>query len=150
MNPLELQHLLREFYLERLSLLMMHESGARFVSDYDVNNAYQYIINREETHVSWLQHALLDVGLAIPNDPSRPDVKPSRKGNEAVLEIAGNDARANQAFAWNPSIVGIKSEDTVLCTAEGVEVLTAHSAEWPTVVGKFDGKELARADVLVR
>ena len=98
MNPLELQHLLREFYLERLSLLMMHESGARFVSDYDVNNAYQYIINREETHVSWLQHALLNVGLAIPNDPSRPDVKPSRKGNEAVLEIAGNDARANQAF----------------------------------------------------
>ena len=58
--------------------------------------------------------------------------------------------RANQAFAWNPSIVGIKSEDTVLCTGEGVEVLTAHSEEWPTVVGKFEGKELPRADVLVR
>ena len=98
MNQTELQHLLRDFYLERLSLLMMHESGARFVSDYDVNNAYQYIINREETHVSWLQHALLDVGLEIPADPSRPDVKPSRKGNEAVLEIAGNDARANVEF----------------------------------------------------
>lgn len=58
--------------------------------------------------------------------------------------------RANQAFAWNPSIVGIKSEDTVLCTDEGVEVLTSHSEEWPTVVGRFDGKELPRADVLVR
>ena len=58
--------------------------------------------------------------------------------------------RDNQAFAWNPSIVGIKSEDTVLCTDQGVEVLTAHSEEWPTVVGRFDGKELARADVLVR
>jgi Xaa-Pro dipeptidase len=58
--------------------------------------------------------------------------------------------RANQAFAWNPSIVGIKGEDTVLCTDRGVEVLTAHSEEWPTVVGRFDGKELARADVLVR
>jgi Xaa-Pro aminopeptidase len=58
--------------------------------------------------------------------------------------------RATQAFAWNPSIVGIKSEDTVLCTEDGAEVLTAHSEEWPTVVGRFDGKELARADVLVR
>ena len=58
--------------------------------------------------------------------------------------------RANQAFAWNPSIVGIKSEDTVLCTEAGVEVLTAHSGEWPTVVGRFGEKELARADVLVR
>jgi Xaa-Pro aminopeptidase len=58
--------------------------------------------------------------------------------------------RASQAFAWNPSIVGIKGEDTVLCTDAGVEVLTAHSGEWPTVVGRFEGKELPRADVLVR
>jgi hypothetical protein len=38
----------------------------------------------------------------------------------------------------------------VLCTDAGVEVLTAHSGEWPTVVGRFEGKELPRADVLVR
>ena len=109
MNQTELQHLLRDFYLERLSLLMMHESGARFVSDYDVNNAYQYIINREETHVSWLQQALLSVGLEIPGDPSRPDVKPSRKGNEAVLELAGNDARANLEFVnkWRGRIESV-------------------------------------------
>jgi Xaa-Pro aminopeptidase len=58
--------------------------------------------------------------------------------------------RDNQAFAWNPSIVGIKSEDTVLCTDLGVEVLTPHSEEWPTVVGRFEGRELPRADILVR
>jgi hypothetical protein len=105
-NQPELQHLLRDFYLERLSLLMQHESAARFVSDYDVNNAYQYIINREETHVSWLQHALLDVGLEIPADPSRPDIKPTRKGNDAVLELSGNDGRANAAFVtkWRDRI----------------------------------------------
>lgn len=98
MTPTELQTLLREFYLDRLALLMRHESSARFVSDYDVNNAYQYVINREETHVSWLQHALLDVGLEIPNDPARPDIRPSRKGNDAVLELASGDAQANQQF----------------------------------------------------
>jgi hypothetical protein len=105
-NQPELQHLLHEFYLERLSLLMQHESAARFVSDYDVNNAYQYIINREETHVSWLQHALLDVGVDIPADPALPDVKPSRKGNDAVLELAGNDGRTNFAFVnkWRDPI----------------------------------------------
>ena len=79
---------MREFYLDRLALLMRHESSARFVSDYDVNNAYQYVINREETHVSWLQQALLAVGQEIPKDPAIPDIKPSRKGNDAVLELA--------------------------------------------------------------
>jgi len=58
--------------------------------------------------------------------------------------------RPNQAFAWNPSIVGIKSEDTVLCTDGRIEVLTAASEDWPTLVGRFDGKELPRADILVR
>lgn len=98
MTPTELQDLIREFYLERLALLLQHEAAARFVTDYDINNAYQYVIAREETHVSWLQHALLDLGAALPADPARPDLKPSRKGDEAVTELAGNDARDNQRF----------------------------------------------------
>ena len=98
MTPTDLQTLLREFYLDRLALLMRHESSARFVSDYDVNNAYQYVINREETHVSWVQQALLAVGQEIPKDPAIPDIKPSRKGNDAVLELASGDAQANQRF----------------------------------------------------
>lgn len=105
-NPTELQDVLREFYLDRLALLMQHESAARSVSDYDVNNAYQNIIAREETHVSWLQHALLNVGLDIPADPSRPDVKATRKGNDAVLELADSDGRSNQQFVtrWRDRI----------------------------------------------
>jgi Xaa-Pro aminopeptidase len=55
----------------------------------------------------------------------------------------------NQAFAWNPSIVGAKQEDTILCTASGIEVLTGPSKDWPQVTGRYEGKELARADVLV-
>lgn len=105
----ELQQLLRTFYLERLSLLMQHESAARYVSDYDVNNAYQCIINREETHVSWLQQALLDVGAEIAGDPPVPDVKPTRKGNDAVLELAANDAHANQQFVakWRDPVEAV-------------------------------------------
>ncbi len=35
-----------------------------------------------------------------------------------------------QAFAWNPRIPGAKSEDTILCTHQGVELLTL--GPWPT------------------
>ena len=98
MTPTELQSLIRDFYLERLALLLQHEAAARHVSDYDVNNAYQYVIAREETHVSWLQHALLDLGMQIPADPARPSLKPSRKGKDAVIELSGADAEANTRF----------------------------------------------------
>ena len=57
---------------------------------------------------------------------------------------------ANQAFAWNPSIAGTKSEDTVLITNKGMEILTSASASWPMVVGKCPAGELARPDILVR
>jgi hypothetical protein len=97
-NPTELQELILEFYLERLALLMQRESAARFVTDYDVNNAYQYVISREETHISWLQQALLAMGAQIPADPAVADVRPTRKGNDAVLELSANDGRANAAF----------------------------------------------------
>lgn len=37
-----------------------------------------------------------------------------------------------QAFGWNPSVPGLKVEDTILCTPDGVEVLTV-DPQWPTV-----------------
>ena len=75
------------------------------VSAYDANNAYQYVIAREETHVSWLQHALLDLGATIPADPARPSVaKPA--GATGWQSLAADDARANQQFveSWKPKV----------------------------------------------
>ena len=37
-----------------------------------------------------------------------------------------------QAFAWNPSITGVKSEDTILVAASGPEVITA-TGDWPQI-----------------
>src|SRR4029079_15403355 len=69
------------------------------------------VISRDETHVSWLQHALVDVGLPIPEDPARPDIRPARKGEGAVLDIAADDARANQQFVdkWRSRVEGVKN-----------------------------------------
>jgi Xaa-Pro aminopeptidase len=58
--------------------------------------------------------------------------------------------RSNQAFAWNPSIVGAKSEDTVLVTPNGIDVLTKCSKDWPTLTGTWKGKTLERPAVLIR
>jgi len=55
----------------------------------------------------------------------------------------------NQAFAWNPSIAGTKSEDTIIATAEGPEIISA-SPGFPTVEASAGGLTLKRADILVR
>jgi Xaa-Pro aminopeptidase len=57
---------------------------------------------------------------------------------------------ADQAFAWNPSITGTKSEDTILCTSSGIEMITTISANWPIIRGHAGGNSLDRADILVR
>jgi Xaa-Pro dipeptidase len=56
----------------------------------------------------------------------------------------------NQAFAWNPSITGVKSEDTILCTKDGIEWITTMSADWPKVRGVFGDRWVDRPDILVR
>lgn len=69
-----------------------------------------------------------------------------------VVASPTSDTRllSNCAVAWNPSIAGIKSEDTVLVTESGHEVLTAHSPTFPTVVGQSPHGNLPRAAILIR
>lgn len=55
--------------------------------------------------------------------------------------------RAGQAFAWNPSITGVKSEDTILVSEEDQEVMTAIEG-WPTLPAVVGGKEYGRPGVL--
>ena len=107
MSAPTLADLIREFYLERVALLMRHEDVAVTITDYDINNAYQYIVAREETHLSWLLHALLDLGAEAPADPQR-GAKLSAKGDE-WKRFADDDARANGQFVekWRPRVEGI-------------------------------------------
>lgn len=54
---------------------------------------------------------------------------------------------AGQAFAWNPSITGAKSEDTIIVGAEGNEIITA-TGEWPTIDVEIEGQVLQRPAIL--
>jgi len=55
---------------------------------------------------------------------------------------------ANQALAWNPSITGTKSEDTIIATDRKPIVLSA-PRNFPTITAEFNGQKIERADILV-
>jgi Xaa-Pro aminopeptidase len=64
-----------------------------------------------------------------------------------VTEATDDIVRAGQAYAWNPTISGAKSEDTILVRPDGNETLTAMS-DWPMLESEFDGHTLSRPAVL--
>ena len=96
---------LLEFYSEKLAALLDHEVGARLVSQYDANNTYQYVINREETQLSWLAHAILDLGGGVPSDIAEPE----RRG--PAESIFAEDARSAAAFVarWTTRVEVMKN-----------------------------------------
>ena len=53
----------------------------------------------------------------------------------------------NQAFAWNPTITGTKTEETFVVTENGVEVFTA-SPNFPTISVEIDGREFHSPGIL--
>ena len=54
-----------------------------------------------------------------------------------------------QAYAWNPSITGTKSEDTIVATSAGPEIISP-PAGWPLIEVDAGGIRLERPDILVR
>jgi Xaa-Pro aminopeptidase len=54
---------------------------------------------------------------------------------------------SNQAFAWNPSIAGTKSEDTILVGPGGTEILTA-TGQWPATSYPAGGRDWERPNIL--
>jgi len=53
----------------------------------------------------------------------------------------------NQAFTWNPSLTGVKSEDTILVTSQGVEMITKPIL-YPTLSVEAGGMAFIRPDIL--
>ncbi len=114
MQQTELQQFLTDFAADRLALLERHEAGARVVSHYDFNNAYQYVINREEMQLAWLQSALAELGAALP-PASRAiavpagETKNPKDGQTAFRSILEDDMRQLAACVeqWRPRVAAM-------------------------------------------
>lgn len=55
--------------------------------------------------------------------------------------------RADQPFAWNPSIAGTKSEDTILVGDSENRIVTT-TGRWPTIPVAVDGQTIERCAIL--
>jgi hypothetical protein len=97
--------LLREFHRDKLALRQRHVAAARHVRDYDINNAYQYVIAREDAQIGWLHDAVTDLG-GRPDDVAEPEVKVQGKGADAQKSIltADRDFARATVEKWRPRI----------------------------------------------
>ena len=101
----DLVQLLQEFYRDKLTMMLRHVASARVVVQYDANNTYQYIINREEAQLTWVAKALSELGVTA-NDGIDAGRTLSGKGAEASRAATEEDSRDAQAFVdrWRPRI----------------------------------------------
>jgi hypothetical protein len=102
----DLLPLLQEFYREKLASLLAHELGARLVRQYDFNNTYQYIINREDVQLSWIAQAIAELGGSIDETAPVPERPARGKADAAERVIFEEDQRDAQAFVerWRPRV----------------------------------------------
>jgi hypothetical protein len=91
--------ILNECHREKLTMRQRHVAVARLVTNYAFNNTYQYVIAREDVHLSWLEAAITELG-GTPATLAEPQLAAGRgKGNDAFLPLVGEDAREAEAFA---------------------------------------------------
>ena len=106
MKPTELIDLLRTFYQETAAMRIRHVAAARHVVDYNFNNTYQYVINREDLHLNWLRDALAELGGTVPEDPAEPQIQARGKAADAQASVIREDRDGAQAFVerWRPKV----------------------------------------------
>lgn len=99
MNPIARLALLREFFREKVTLHRRHQASAKRVSAYDGNNAYQYILAREDEHLDWIRRAITEAGGSA--DES---ALPAESGGSPA-----DDARDASEFLarWHPRVSGV-------------------------------------------
>ena len=134
----ELLQTLLDFYREKSALRQSHVAAARLVTDYDFNNAYQYVINREDVHLAWLRDAIADLGGAA-EDAAEPQIGAS--GKDAAATIFRDDSRGAQEFVdkWRDRIekIGNARHKTMLRLMLG-EVLEAKRFFDQALEGRVD------------
>ena len=136
--------LLQDLHREKLALYRRHEAGACQVSGYECNNMYQYVLNREDAHLSWLRSAIEEMG-AQPDEQSTALPVPGGTGPKAAPAIIEDDARTAREFGdrWQPRVAGI----TQARHRKFVDLMLGEGREQQRL---FEQAQAGRADVLGR
>jgi hypothetical protein len=94
---------LQECYRDKLTAMLRHQAGARLIGQYDINNTYQYVVNREDVQLSWLAAAIAELGGPVPDLPE-PQRATSGSAEERAKQVLQEDVRDAQAFVdkWAP------------------------------------------------
>ena len=101
----DLLGLLQDFYRDKLRMYLRHQSGARLVTQYDANNTYQYIINRDDVQLTWVAKAIEELGGTVPDvsEPTREAQGKAAAAAHAVIDEDGHDAQ-DFVDRWRPRI----------------------------------------------
>ena len=108
--------LLIELHKDKLTARQRHVAVAKLVSDYEFNNAYQYVINREDTHLQWLEAGIQALGgtpTAVPEATVTAATGTNKKKpNEKFLPLVSEDSKSADAFVakWRPKSAAIQSD----------------------------------------
>jgi hypothetical protein len=104
----DLLPVLQEFHREKLEMLLRHQAAARLIAQYDTNNTYQYIVNREDVQLSWLANAIVELG-GVPGDLAEPARAAVGTKADAARLVIEEDARDAQAFVdrWRPRVAAM-------------------------------------------
>jgi hypothetical protein len=102
--PATLVSTLEAFHKDKLAIRQRHVAVARSVSDYHFNNTYQYVISREDVHLSWIEAAIADLG-GTPSSVGEPSL-PALGKKESFLPLVQEDARQAESFvsSWRPKL----------------------------------------------
>ena len=95
---------LRDFHRDKLALRQRHVAVARQVSNYEANNTYQYVINREDVHLQWLEAAIAELE-GTPEDVPEPSL-PGLTRKESFRPLVTEDAAGARGFVetWRPRL----------------------------------------------
>lgn len=105
----DLLALMQELYRDKLALARRHERAALQVASYEFNNTYQYVIGRDDTHLSWLRSALDALGVTPDDGGVAPEVPAVGKGEAGARALLEADAAAAREFVerWRPRAAAI-------------------------------------------
>lgn len=113
-KAIELKVLLEEFYRDKLALKLRRVAAARLIASYEINNTYQYVINRDEVQLSWLRNAIAEIAGELGDSRVTEPVlqPPTLKGAEGERAIITDDRDLSRQFVerWRVRVDAVTND----------------------------------------